>query len=45
VVESGSKNIEIAIIKKDKDMRLLEDKEIEALVKKIEEEKEEASKK
>jgi 20S proteasome subunit alpha 4 len=39
VVEAGSKNIEIAVLKKDQDLKFLEEAEIEAIVKKIEEEK------
>jgi len=36
VVESGSKNIEIAVLERNKDLRILEDSEVEALVKQIE---------
>jgi len=39
VVESGSKNIEIAILNRDKDLRFLEESDVDAFVKKIEEEK------
>jgi len=45
VVESGSKNIEIAVIRKDQDMKIMDDKDVEAIVKIIEAEKEEAAKK
>mmetsp|Transcript_4060 Transcript_4060/g.7113 ORF Transcript_4060/g.7113 Transcript_4060/m.7113 type:complete len:255 (+) Transcript_4060:51-815(+) len=47
VVESGSKNIEVAVMERDKGLRRLEDPEIDALVSQIEAEKAaaEASKK
>jgi len=40
VVESGSKNIEIAVLERNKELRLVEDKELEDIVKQIEKEKE-----
>jgi len=39
VVESGSKNIEIAILKRGEDLRILEESEVEAIVKEIEDSK------
>jgi len=39
VVESGSKNIEIAVLKPNEELKILEESEIEAIVKTIEEEK------
>jgi len=36
VVESGSKNIEIAVLKRGEELKILEDDEVEALVKQIE---------
>jgi len=39
VVESGGKNIEIAVLKKNEELNILEDSEVEAIVKLIEEEK------
>lgn len=39
VVESGSKNIEIAVLRKNQPLKILEDAEVEALVKVIEAEK------
>jgi len=39
VVESGSKNIEIAVLKRNQELKILEDAQIEATVKTIEEEK------
>jgi len=38
VVESGSKNIEIAVLRRGEDLKILEDEEVEALVKLIEDE-------
>jgi len=39
VVEAGSKNIEIAVLERGKDLRILEEDEVEKYVKEIEEEK------
>jgi len=39
VVEAGSKNIEIAVLRRKEDLKILEDTEVEAIVKGIEEEK------
>jgi len=39
VVESGSKNLEIAFLKRDQDLQFLTDTEVEAIVKQIEAEK------
>jgi len=40
VVESGAKNIEIAVVERNKPLRFLEEEEVEAFVKEIESEKE-----
>jgi len=40
VVESGSKNIEIAVLERNKELRLVEEQELEDIVKQIEKEKE-----
>ena len=40
VVESGSKNLEIAVMTPDNNLRLLEESELEVIVKQIEDEKE-----
>ena len=45
VVQTGSKNIEMAVMKKGEPMRLLETNEIEEYVKEIEKEKEEEAEK
>jgi len=45
VVESGSKNIEVAVLRKDQELQILEDAQVEAIVKKIEEEKTEKGEK
>lgn len=39
VVESSHKNIEIAVMRKDKGLKMLDDKEVEQLVKQVEDEK------
>jgi len=39
VVESGGKNVEVAVMTRDKGLRLLKEEEVEVIVKKIEEEK------
>lgn len=39
VVESGGKNVEVAVMTRDKGLRLLKEEEVEEIVKKIEEEK------
>eukprot|EP01103_Thecamoeba_quadrilineata_P001849 TRINITY_DN11708_c0_g1_i1.p1 TRINITY_DN11708_c0_g1~~TRINITY_DN11708_c0_g1_i1.p1 ORF type:complete len:250 (-),score=47.77 TRINITY_DN11708_c0_g1_i1:151-900(-) len=39
VVESGGKNIEIAVLKRDDELKILEDSQVEAIVKEIEEQK------
>jgi 20S proteasome subunit alpha 4 len=44
VVESGAKNIEVAVVERGKELRILEDSEVEALVKQIEDEKPESEK-
>jgi len=44
VIESGSKNIEIAVMKRGEELRFLEEPEIEKYVKQIETEKEETKK-
>ena len=45
VVQTGSKNIEMAVMERGKPMRLLETNEIEEYVKQIEKEKEEEAEK
>lgn len=45
VVESGSKNVEIAVVTRDNVLRLLDDNEIDVYVKQIEEEKEQEKEK
>ena len=42
VVEAGGKNIEVAVLKKGEDLRMLGDDEVEALCTALEKEKEEA---
>jgi len=39
VVESGGKNIEVAILKNNQPLKILEEREVSAIVKTIEEEK------
>lgn len=45
VVESGGKNLEIAVIRRNQEMQILSDEEIEVIVKQIEAEKQETSSK
>ena len=45
VVEAGGKNIEVAVLRQGKELQLLGDDEVEAIVKGIEAEKEEEDKK
>lgn len=40
VVESGSKNVEVAILTRDQELRFLEDSELDPLIKAVEQEKE-----
>lgn len=42
VVESGTKNVEVAVLTKNQEIRFLEDQEVEPILKAIEEEKEAA---
>lgn len=39
VVESGGKNVEVAVLTRDNGLRLLKEEEVETIVQKIEEEK------
>jgi len=45
VVESGGKNIEIAVVRRGEELTILDDKEVDVFVKEVEEEQEKEKKK